>query len=258
MQDFWFTLIAQIMNFLVLVWLLHRFLYGRIVRAMDEREAKIASRLEEAARKRAEAEKEAEDYREKNQELEEQREQVLAQVRSEAESRRQELIDQARAEADQMQAQWFEALEREKQGLLREFRERTGQQVLTIARRTLKDLAGAELEQQMLAVFLERIRHMEPGEQQAMALAIRSSDREVEFRSAFPLAPEGRERVTETLREHLEDGVVVRFEVEPQLRCGVELRAHSHRLVWNLESYLDGLEEAFSQGLEERGIENSR
>ena len=48
MQIDWFTVVAQIVNFLTLVGLLKKFLYGPIIRAMDDRERRIASRLEEA------------------------------------------------------------------------------------------------------------------------------------------------------------------------------------------------------------------
>ena len=41
---YWFTLVAQVINFLVLVWLLKHFLYGRIVKAMSEREAETADK----------------------------------------------------------------------------------------------------------------------------------------------------------------------------------------------------------------------
>ncbi len=44
----WFTVLAQIVNFLILVYLLKRFLYGPIIRAMQEREKKIARRLQDA------------------------------------------------------------------------------------------------------------------------------------------------------------------------------------------------------------------
>ena len=41
----WFVLFCQVFNFLLLVYLLKRFLYGRIIKAMDDREAKIAARF---------------------------------------------------------------------------------------------------------------------------------------------------------------------------------------------------------------------
>jgi F-type H+-transporting ATPase subunit b len=51
----WFTVIAQIINFLILVYLLKRFLYKPILNAIDEREKRIASQLEDAAKQKAEA-----------------------------------------------------------------------------------------------------------------------------------------------------------------------------------------------------------
>lgn len=58
----WFTVIAQIINFLILVALLKRFLCGPIVRAMDRRKAEISARLDTSASKIAEAEQERERY----------------------------------------------------------------------------------------------------------------------------------------------------------------------------------------------------
>ena len=52
----WFTVTFQIINFLILIALLKRFLYGPILRAMDERETTIAARLFEAATAKSEAE----------------------------------------------------------------------------------------------------------------------------------------------------------------------------------------------------------
>jgi F-type H+-transporting ATPase subunit b len=52
-----FTVIAQIINFLVLVWLLKRFLYGPITQAMAARQQKIAAALDDARRKVEQAEK---------------------------------------------------------------------------------------------------------------------------------------------------------------------------------------------------------
>ena len=44
----WFTVVAEIVNFLILLWLLKRFLYKPVLNAMDKREATIASRENEA------------------------------------------------------------------------------------------------------------------------------------------------------------------------------------------------------------------
>ena len=55
----WFTVLAQAINFLILVWLLKRFLYKPILHAIDEREKGIATQLAQAEAKEAEAQKSA-------------------------------------------------------------------------------------------------------------------------------------------------------------------------------------------------------
>ena len=62
----WFTVIAQVINFLVLVVLLKRFLYKPILDAIDQREKRIASALAEADAQKVEAKKEREKFQEKN------------------------------------------------------------------------------------------------------------------------------------------------------------------------------------------------
>ena len=59
MLNGWFTIVAQAINFLILVWLLKRFLYKPILHAIDEREKGIATQLAEAEAKKAEAQKSA-------------------------------------------------------------------------------------------------------------------------------------------------------------------------------------------------------
>ncbi len=44
----WFTVGAQALNFLILVWLMKRFLYKPILNAIDAREKKIAAELADA------------------------------------------------------------------------------------------------------------------------------------------------------------------------------------------------------------------
>lgn len=252
MQLDWFTLVAQVINFLVLIWLLKQFLYGRIVKAMDEREAKIAARLDEAARERAEAEREVSQYRGKNQDLEDRREALLARAKEECEASRRRLVEEARRDVERMRGQWVESLRQEQRRLLEEFRERIGQQVFSAVRRALKDLANVELQEQIVNVFLDRVQRLESVERQRMTEAVHEKNRAAEFRSALPLSAQSRERVAHHLRDHLDGGLEVRFAVEPTLGCGVELYVDSHRLVWNLESYLETLEGDFFKGLEDR------
>jgi flagellar biosynthesis/type III secretory pathway M-ring protein FliF/YscJ len=86
MQIDWLTVAAQIVNFLVLVWLLQRFLYRPITRAMARREERIETRLSEAKAAREEVEAEAGRLREQQQALEASREEMLSEARQEADA----------------------------------------------------------------------------------------------------------------------------------------------------------------------------
>ena len=68
----WFTVAAQALNFLVLVWLMKRFLYKPILHAIDEREKRIAAEMANADKKKAEAEKESDEFKHKNEEFDRQ------------------------------------------------------------------------------------------------------------------------------------------------------------------------------------------
>ena len=59
----WFTVGAQALNFLILVWLLKRFLYKPILDAIDAREERIDAELAAAALKEAEAKKKRDEFR---------------------------------------------------------------------------------------------------------------------------------------------------------------------------------------------------
>jgi F-type H+-transporting ATPase subunit b len=256
----WFTVIAQIVNFLVLVALLKYFLYDRIIRAMDDREAKIAARLQEAETMQAEAEREAAAYRQQRQELEEQRAELLAQAKAEADARRDALLDKARGEVEAMQAGWRRALQREQAAFLQELRQRASQYVYATARRALRDLANADLEAQMIAAFLDRLQGLDGQDWHAIAAALQGSAQPPAVASAFDLPPQARQQLLEILRHHL-GPLDVRFATAPEVICGIELKIGGYKLAWNLDHYLTTLEDsvasAFAEELQEQEVEPS-
>lgn len=243
-----FTVIAQIVNFLILVALLKRFLYGPIVRAMDRREAEIASRLEGAARKIEEAEQERERYETLVREFSEDREEMRANAREEADALRSELLESARGEVDRSRAQWKESFRGERESFLRSLRRHVCEEACTVARRAVGEMADSSLEERMAECLERRIWGLEAGKRDELAGHFRESGREIIVRSAFELNAGGRKAILRAL-DSLTDASDIRFEVEPSLVCGVEILAGGRSLAWNLEEHLDGLEERLLDAL---------
>jgi F-type H+-transporting ATPase subunit b len=242
MQIDWFTFGAQIVNFLVLVWLLKRFLYGPIRAAMAEREQRIADRFEEARQKQATAEAAAESYRRQTEALERARTERLAAAEREARERRQAMIDEARTEVDRLEAQWTEMLLRERAAFLADLSRRVERETLDLARRALRDLADADLERQVTRAFAERLRTLPGDARAALEAAVQAADEDVVLRTAFALSPPEQERLVAALRTALDRTVVPSFQQAPDLGVGIELRAGGHKVAWSLGSYFEEME----------------
>lgn len=245
-----FTIIAQILNFAVLVVALKFLLYDRVVSAMDEREAGIASRLEEADERRKEAEERSRALRDRERELEEQTDSIVDEARHEAQERRRELLRQAREQVDEQREHWHRALEQERADLREELSRRTAVVVVDLTRSALADLADSDLER----AVIERALHRLSDDESAQAALVGEGDRGVEtlvVRSAFPLEKQADE-VTGRLRELThDDAVEVRFEQDERLILGVELSANGTALDWNAHDYLRRLESMIDELLDE-------
>jgi F-type H+-transporting ATPase subunit b len=238
----WFTVIAQIINFLILVALLKRFLYGPIVRAMDRREEEISARLDTAARKIGEAEQERERYESLTREFSEAREEMRAKARDESEALRSELLEKAREEVERSRTQWRESFRGERESFLRSLRRHVCEEVCAVARKVVTEMADSSLEERMAACLERRIRGLGNEEREELAGYFRASSREIVVKSAFELSTEGRTALVRVLNS-LTGAAALHFEVEPSLICGVEILAGGRSLAWNLEDYLGSLEE---------------
>lgn len=245
----WFTVIAQIVNFLILIWLLRRFLYRPITEAMQAREARITARLAEADHKLDEARQAAARYERLRAELDENREGLLHEARQAAEAERRELLHAAREDFQRAQQRWRELLEQEQAAFRQELRRRAGEQTLAVTRRALADLANADLERQMVATFLQRLDGLDKAARQALADACRDGQPGLRVVTAFELPPEVRDGLARALRERLSADCEVRFETAPEVVCGLELRSDGHKLAWSLDSYLDELETRVTEAL---------
>jgi F-type H+-transporting ATPase subunit b len=232
----WFTVGAQVVNFLVLVWLMKRFLYKPILHAIDAREERIARELADGERMQAAAAQEREEFERRKKALEDTREEFLETARDEARDERQKLLGRARAEAEAERARQAEALKRERDCLLDEIARRTREETYAIARKTLTDLAGTGFDERASLVFAERLRSLDGPSRSDLALDATSGPLRV--RSAFDLSEESRAAVRSALEEVLEGSAEVHFETDPDLVGGIEVLTGNRKISWSIEEYL--------------------
>lgn len=247
----WVTIIAMIVNFLVLVFLLRRFLYGPIMKVMDEREQKIVQREEEAAEKTRHAEAEAGRFREKELALREQEEAIMEQARLEAEAEKRSLGEEARREMAALQKRWQEAFFRQQESFVIELRRQMGKQACRIARQCLQDLADAQLEEMTWNVFIGKVETLEADEMVKLKDLLAQGEGKINVRSAFEISAEKIGRLKEKLGGLASGELQLHHDIDPGLVCGLELEANGYRIAWTIESYLEGLEDQIMKTLEQ-------
>lgn len=237
----WFTVIAQAINFLILVWLLKRFLYRPILNAIDAREKRVVTQLADADAKKTEAEKERDAFQHKNEEFDQQRAALLSQAMDEAKAERLRLLDAARQESDSLRAKRQEALISEQQSLREALTHRAREEVFAIARKALADLAGATLEERMADVFLRRLRELDDAAMAGLKSAFMASSSPLLVRTAFTLPPAHCAAIEAALKETLDRETQVQFETAPDLVSGIEISTNGHKVAWNIADYLASL-----------------
>lgn len=247
----WFVLFAQIVNFLVLVFLLKHFLYNRILGAMDTREARITAQFDEAGRLKEEAFESAQAYRDKNRDMVERSEELLNQAIRAALDEKNQLMDEARREVEAVRQRWHETLSREKKTFLEDLRLKAGTYIYDTVRHVLSDLADEDLESRMVRVFVRLIREMDREKQDLLKEALLPGGVVILVQSTFGLSPEQRGMIEEALRPYLALKASVRYETAEAISAGIEMMVHGYKLSWSIEDYLAGLEERFVRLLKE-------
>ncbi len=247
----WFILFAQGINFLILVVLLKRVLFDRIVGAMDEREQQMKKRVSAAEEARTNAEAEKERYREKLDALTQQESVLLSEAKDKAARQEREMLEAAERDVSEKRRRWQEGLLYEKEAFLRSVRQRTIHHVYLIANSALSDLAGQSLQERMAEMLVQRLSQLSDEEKAKFAAgAQEGKDNGIQVRSAFELDDELRRKIEESLRANTPLRGLVHFEHDENLLGGFEILSGGYHLSWNLNQYLDELEREVSRELE--------
>ncbi len=243
----WFTVVAQIINFLILVWLMKRFLYKPILKAIDVREKRIATELADADAKKAEAEIERDEFQKKNEDFDRQYAVQLSKVSVEVKAERERLLDEARKEADNMSAKRQELLRNDAHNLNKSISLRTQQEVFAIARRALADLGTTSLEERLGDVFIRRLREMDGKAKEVLSKALKAATEPSLLRSAFDLPAEQRVTIQNALNETFMGEIHLQFVTAPDLISGIEFSANGYKIAWNIADYLVSMEKGVDE-----------
>lgn len=229
----WITVIAQIANFLLLVWLLKRFLYRPILDGIDAREAEISRRMGEAGEAQKKAQQAEDDFlHQRSQMLAEQNEKV-EQALAKSADERDALLADARTKLEQQQKDWHSHLDRERHRFVTRLHHSGSETLLELTRKALRDLADESLEDVIVRHVGARL---QPLADELTRAAGDNKQATASSRDALP------EAAQQQLREELADllpDMSLRFVTDPQQSPGLVLRIGGAQVAWTVDSYID-------------------
>lgn len=242
MQIDWLTVTAQIVNFLVLVWLLQRFLYKPITSAMRRRETRIEERLSEARVIREEAEDEVRRLKQRQADLEADRAAILDAARDESSQLRARLEAEIRDEMDEKRKIWRDHLAEERDALVASVQRQAGHQIFQITRRVLADYADSDLTDRVVLSFVQRLDALDDETQAKMAEAAARDGSGARVDTSAAIDSAAKARITRAIHRTLSADLDVAYAEDRDLVLGVRLTVGDHTVEWSAVRYLDRLQ----------------
>ena len=251
------TMLAQIVNFTILVFVLYKFLYKPLLVAIAKREKHIADEVQNAETLAAEAEKKLDDLNKRYLDIDTERTHILKEAREEADKLRKQLEQEAQAEILEKKLIMQKEMEREKALMTNEFRQAVVSNFLEFARKAFKSMADETLEERFLSVFKRKLEELPRKDK--MLLSADAADAEIQISTSEEVSQEAQDGLKKMLAEVLEiENPQVVFSVNSHLLCGIEFSVNGNVVSWNLDDYLNTFTTKMHDALENISLRMGR
>lgn len=151
------TLIAQILNFLVLVFVLAKFVYKPVLGIMEERKNKIASDLETAEKAKNDAEAVKAEYAAKLADARQEAQAIIENARKTAQAAHDKIMADTKAEQEQYVAAQKEVIATEKKKAMDEVRAQVISLSMIAAGKIVEQKLNSEEDKQMASKIVDSI-----------------------------------------------------------------------------------------------------
>lgn len=235
----WTTFALEILNFLVLVWLLQHFLYRPVLAVIEQRriDGEKVNAAAEALRMQAQALKT--EYEARLAHAAEERDRVMARLDGEiaAERTRRLAAIEEDATADSKRRQALEARAQDERDA-----ERVRHAITLAARfatRLLDRLASPALEESLIELTLSELKSLKPNQRVELETAFAEPDLSIQVVTAYPISPQRQAVLSAALNTFVGRTVIPSFFEDAMLKAGVRIEIGAWVLKLNLHDELE-------------------
>lgn len=219
----WTTFALEVVNFLILVWILKRFLYKPVLEAIVRRKAAIDKTLSDARALQDQATALEQQYRNRVADWETEKETMRAGIREEIAAQREKLMAALQKSLADEREKARAVEQRRLDDLVAKADEDGKQKGAQFAASLLSRFASPDLEARIAEVTLEELPLLPPEQLAALVAAVGKDSHSIAVTSAFPLPPARRATLEAKLREIVPGPVSVIFQEDTRLVAGLRL-----------------------------------
>ncbi|HEX6531611.1 MAG TPA: F0F1 ATP synthase subunit delta [Nitrospira sp.] len=234
----WTTFVLELINFLVLIWILNRLLYRPLMNVIAQRKAAIQKTLSDAEAVRGQAQALQTHYENRLADWDQEREKAREQLREEIAAERVRLLDNVRGELDQERKKAAAVDQRR----MKEFKQQAEATAIehgtTFASRLLSRLSGPELERRIIDMVIDDLRRLPDEQKQAIRSAPSAAELSMRITSAYPLDQSQRGALCQACRTLAGREVTCDFLEDRTLISGVRVSFGAWVLRANLQDEL--------------------
>lgn len=237
MEISWSTFVLEIVNFLILVWILQHFLYRPVLDVIARRRASIEKTLEDAQSMREEAQSLQRRYEGRLADWNAEKQQAADALRREVDTERRKRMQQLDEELAREREQAEVADRRRREATQREVEAQAIKQAASFATRLLERASGPDVESRLVDLSVAELERLPDEKREELGADSAQSARIV---SAFELPDAQRDALTRALRRMLGKDVPLEFAVDASLLAGVRIEIGAKTIALNLREELAG------------------
>jgi F-type H+-transporting ATPase subunit b len=245
MELSWTTFILEIINFLVLVWILKRFLYKPVLEVIARRKAGIDKQLADAKALHAEAQQLQQKYEDRLAEWAKERQQASQALTEELQAERTRRLEELRSDLDREREKAAVAEERRQADVVHNLEQTALRQGARFATRLLEQAAGPDMHQRLVELLVNELSALPPERIAHLCNNLGQPPASVRVASALALDDASRDRLRQALRPLTPTDSSVQFDEDPELLAGLQVTIGSWVLAANLRDELEGFGELF-------------
>lgn len=244
MQIDWITFLAEIINLLVLVWLLKRFLYTPINNIIQQRQAEINAQIESANTLHNQAEAEFKTLKSEKDAFEKSLQDRRNDLTKELSNERKETLLKIKEEANLLKHQLQSEIKLQNTNLKLELEQFISRDFLHIAGKIITDLTSATPMERVLNLFYEKLIHLTKNDVLKINKAIKNQ-KLITIYSSDTLSEKHQRDMTHFLRSYFDISpkTKILYQVNSAIILGIEIRIQDIGIDWTIKNYLDELEQ---------------